>query len=218
MSDSLFRRVDDHPQGYGLSSVHWLQTVYEGSLAVLKGGPPGWVVAAIVFLPLCGVPVIPLIILAGVRLGPVTGSLVTCGALWANLSIGYWLAAKWLRRPVEKLLAARGHRIPTIASEDEAKFILLCRLTPGVPLSVQNYLLGAARVHFGRYLLLSLPIQWAWGVAFVVFGNSLTHSSVWRVLLAGCFLVAVGLLIGLARTWFKTRSWSASAAKLPTSS
>ena len=74
--------------------MHWLQTVYEGSLAVLKGGSPGWVVAAIVFLPLCGVPVIPLIILVGARLGPVTGSLVTCGALWANLSIGYWLAAK----------------------------------------------------------------------------------------------------------------------------
>src|ERR1039457_628308 len=127
MSDSLFRRVDDHPQGYGLSSVHWLQTVYEGSLAVLKGGAPGWVVAAIVFLPLCGVPVIPLIILAGIRLGPVTGSVVTCGALLANLSIGYWLAAKWLRRPVEKLLATRGHRIPTIAREDEAKFIQIGR-------------------------------------------------------------------------------------------
>src|ERR1039457_5873237 len=100
MSDSLFRRVDDHPQGYGLSSVHWLQTVYEGSLAVLKGGPPGWVVAAIVFLPLCGVPVIPLIILVGIRLGPVTGSLVTCGALSANLSIGYWLRGPRRRGPL----------------------------------------------------------------------------------------------------------------------
>jgi uncharacterized membrane protein YdjX (TVP38/TMEM64 family) len=111
----------------------------------------------------------------------------------------FWLAARWLRQPIEKLLAARGHRIPTLAGEDETKFIFLCRLTPGVPLTVQNYLLGGARVHFGRYLLFSLPVQWAWGVAFVIFGNSLTRSSVWRVLLAGCLLVALWLLISLDR-------------------
>jgi uncharacterized membrane protein YdjX (TVP38/TMEM64 family) len=157
--------------------VDFLQALYEGSLALLKGGHPAWVVLAIALLPLCGVPVIPLIVLAGARLGPVTGSLATCGALAFNVSLGYWLAARWLRQPIERLLAARGHRIPTLAREDETKFIFLCRLTPGVPLTVQNYLLGGARVHFGRYLLWSLPVQWAWGVAFVVFGNSLTRSS-----------------------------------------
>jgi uncharacterized membrane protein YdjX (TVP38/TMEM64 family) len=195
--------------------VDRLQTIYEGSVAMLRCGHPAWVVAAIALLPLCGVPVIPLIVLAGARLGPVIGSLATCGALSVNVAIGYGLAAKWLRRPIERLLAARGHRIPTLASEDETKFILLCRLTPGVPLTVQNYLLGGARVQFGRYLLLSLPIQWAWGVAFVVFGNSLTRSSLWRVLLAGCLVVAVGLLIGLARKWFKTRSWGATPTGQP---
>ena len=194
-----------------------LRTAYEGGIALLNSGHPAWVVVAITLLPLCGVPVIPLIVLAGARLGPVTGSLATCGALSANLTFGYWLAARWLRRPVEKLLAARGHRIPTIASEDETKFILVCRLTPGVPLTVQNYLLGGARVHFGRYLLLSLPIQLAWGVAFVVFGNSLTHSSLWRVLLAGCLLAAVGLLIGLARKWSKTHFWTSSTTRQPPS-
>jgi uncharacterized membrane protein YdjX (TVP38/TMEM64 family) len=41
----------------------------------------------------------------------------------------------------------------------------ILRVTPGVPLCIQNYLLGLAGVKFARYLLLSLPAQAAYALA-----------------------------------------------------
>jgi uncharacterized membrane protein YdjX (TVP38/TMEM64 family) len=120
--------------------------------------------------------------------------------------MAYWAAARWLRKIVERWLSARGHRIPSLTTGEEMKVILLCRLTPGLPLTLQNYILGCARVRFSRYLLGSLPIQWACAVAFVVFGDSITHSSVWAWTTGACLLVAMALLIKLVRTRVNKRA------------
>ena len=178
-----------------------LPIICQNLLGVLSSAPAIWVVAAISFLPLFGVPVIPLLVIAGLRFGPLLGSVVACGSLVLNLSCGYWLAARWLRCPLEKFLLQRGHKIPEIAPEDEIKFILLCRLAPGLPLTFQNYMLGGARVRFGRYLLVSLPIQLSSAVGFVIFGNSLAHSSVWKMLVAASLVAALLLLLNLAHKW-----------------
>ena len=74
---------------------------------------PGLLVAQVV-LPLVGVPVSPLWIATGVRAGVVWGALLSGGALAVNLSLGYWLARKWLRRPIEAWLRARGRSTPQI--------------------------------------------------------------------------------------------------------
>ena len=70
------------------------------------------------------------------------------------------------------------------------------------PLIVQNYVLGCARVNFLRYLLLTLPIQGAYAIGFVVFGHSLTQSSVWKIVLAVGLMVAIILAVSLLRNRF----------------
>jgi hypothetical protein len=86
-------------------------------------------------------------------------------ALLVNFTAGYWLARCGLRLPLTRRFERRGWRIPQLSAGDETMAILILRVTPGVPLCIQNYLLGLTGVKFARYLLLSLPAQAAYALA-----------------------------------------------------
>ena len=174
---------------------------------------PALLFLALALLPLVGVPASPLIIAAGVRLGTGPGFMLVVGALLCDFTLGYWLARRWLRAPLAGWLARRGHKIPKLAKADEAQFILLFRITPGIPLTVQNYLLGLAEVDFARYLLISLPVQAVYALAFVWFGHSLTGNATWRLVLGGAVLVALVLAVSLLRRWLARRA-AASAREV----
>jgi uncharacterized membrane protein YdjX (TVP38/TMEM64 family) len=155
--------------------------------------------AAQVLLPLAGFPISPLWIATGVRAGTVLGGSLSLLALALNQTLGYWLARKWLRRPIEAWLQARRRSVPSIPPGEETLWILLIRVTPGVPLFVQNYLLGLARVGFTRYLCISLPAQMAYAVAFVSLGQAFKDSNVWRGMLAVSGVIAVLIVVVLIR-------------------
>lgn len=167
---------------------------------------PAVLFLAVAFLPLVGMPASPLWIAAGVRLGTLAGFGLCSGALLINFTAGYWLARWGLRSSLTRWLSRRGWRIPEIPAKDETLTILLLRVTPGVPLCVQNYLLGLAGVKFSRYLLLSIPAQAAYALAFVWLGHSLASSAVWRLLLAVAALTGLVLLVSLLRRWLNRRA------------
>ena len=174
---------------------------WQWTLDAIGTAHPIWLFLAMTFLPLAGIPASPLWILSGVRLGTNAGFALSVAALLVNLSAGYWLARGWLRSPLARWVERRGWQVPQLSAADETLVILLLRVTPGVPLFAQNYLLGLAEVHFVRYLLLSIPIQAAYALAFVWFGHSLTSLTAWRFVLAAGVLVGLGLFIGLLRRW-----------------
>jgi uncharacterized membrane protein YdjX (TVP38/TMEM64 family) len=60
-----------------------------------------------------------------------------------------------------------------VKSGGATDLIILLRVTPGVPFPVQNYLLGLARVPFGKYLLFSCLVQLPTNTAFILFGDAL---------------------------------------------
>jgi uncharacterized membrane protein YdjX (TVP38/TMEM64 family) len=159
--------------------------------------PALWI--AQVLLPLVGFPISPLWIATGIRAGTVLGGTLTVVALALNQALGYWLARTWLRGPIEARLKARGMSVPVIPAGEEALWILLVRVTPGVPLFLQNYLLGLARVRFSLYLAISLPAQMAYAVAFVSLGQAFKDSNVWRGMLAVSGVVAVLIVVVLIR-------------------
>lgn len=168
-------------------------------LAFIEALPLPGLVAAQVALPLLGVPISPLWIATGVHAGAGLGSVFSALALLLNQALGYWLARKWLRQPIESWLRARGKSAPQIPEAEETLWILLLRVTPGVPLFVQNYLLGLARVRFVRYLMISFPVQLAYAVAFVSLGHAFKDSNVWRGMLAVSGLAAVAVAVLLVR-------------------
>ena len=183
-----------------------ISQAWHSAMAAMGNAHPALLFAALALLPLVGVPASPLIIAAGVRLGTGPGFALVVAALLCDISLGYWLARRWMRVPLTLWMAGRGHVVPVLAPADEAQFILLFRITPGIPLSVQNYVLGLAGVDFTRYLLISLPVQAVYALTFVWFGNSLADNAAWKLALGAALLVALGLAVGLLRRWLKRTS------------
>lgn len=155
--------------------------------------------AAMVLLPLGPFPASLLFIMAGVRFGTWPGFLCGLAALGLNMSLGYWLAHRVARMPLERWLVRRGHSIPKFDPKEELRFLLLFRVTPGMPLFLQNYVLGLAGVRFGLYLPISLAAQAPYVLGFVWFGQSLTQTSAWKIGLAAGGILAAILAVSLLR-------------------
>lgn len=175
-------------------------------LNIVAAAHPAWLFVALAILPLAGVPTSPLWIAAGLRMGTIPGFILAGCALILNYTAGYWLARRWLRHWLGAWLEKRGWRLPQLSNGDETLVILLLRVTPGLPLFVQNYLLGLAEVNFARFLLLSLLVQAPQVLAFVWFGHSLADNAIWRLLLAAGALVALSLLVVLFRRILRRRA------------
>jgi len=118
-------------------------------------------------------------------------------SLGVNISLTYWLARYALRPLLEGVVRKLGYGLPQVAPEDHMSLTLLCRITPGPPFFVQNYLLGLAGVPFWTYLWVSWAIAATYSVAMVVFGDSLMQGSGKVVFLA----VSVFIVITVGIKW-----------------
>jgi uncharacterized membrane protein YdjX (TVP38/TMEM64 family) len=172
--------------------------------------PPVGLFAALVLLPLVGIPVSPVWIAVGIRMGTGTGTLIALAALLLNFTLAYGIATRFIRGRFRAWLEKRGKALPAMTAGDETRWIVLVRIAPGFPLFLQNYLLGMAGVGFLRYLIFSLPIQGLYAFLFISLGTSLSGSGLWRAVLAASGLVAAGLLVSILR---RSLSRSGSDAK-----
>jgi uncharacterized membrane protein YdjX (TVP38/TMEM64 family) len=129
--------------------------------------------------------------LFGAKLGTPAIIVLGLAAITFNLTVTYWLARRWLRPVLARLVTRLGYQLPVVESGDVTDLIVLLRVTPGPPFFVQNYLLGLAEVPFGRYLVISCAVQWSFNVAFMLFGDALSQG---RGKMA---MISIGLLIAL---------------------
>ena len=181
--------------------VGWQTTVDEGRriwrviFDTLAAAGPGVFFAAMALLPLVGVPMSPFALSAGPLFGARLGTPAILGlglaAITFNLIATYWLARRWLRPGLTRLVARLGYKLPVVESGDATDLIVLLRVTPGPPFFVQNYLLGLAAVPFGRYLVISCAVQWSFNVAFMLFGDALSQGH------GKLAMLAIGLLAAL---------------------
>jgi uncharacterized membrane protein YdjX (TVP38/TMEM64 family) len=188
-----------------LQFVGWRTAWDEGrrifSLAMdtIAAAGPAVFFTAMAVLPGVGAPNLAFALVAGPAFGARLGMpLVVCLGLVAitfNLTVTYWLARRWLRPLLTRLLERFGYRLPHVESGDMTDLLVLLRVTPGIPFFVQNYLLGLANVPFGRYLVISCAIQWVLNAAFMLFGDALNQGRGKMVLTAVLLLVAA--IVGL---------------------
>jgi len=161
--------------------------------------------AAMALLPAAGFPIMFFSLSAGVLFVPQIGlGWVIAGVLLSlgvNISLTYWLARYALRPLLERLIRKLGYGLPQVAKEDHLSLTLLCRITPGPPFFVQNYLLGLAGVPFWTYMWVSWTIAAAYSVAMVVFGDSLMQGSGKVVF----FAVSIFVAIAVAIKWVRRR-------------
>ena len=161
---------------------------------------------ALVVFPLVGIPVSPLWIALGLRLGIVSGVVLAMVALLLNFSISYWIALRIVRGKFRTFLERKGSVLLRQKETNEKRWILLVRITPGFPLFFQNNLLGMSRVNFWRYLILSLPVQTIYAALFISLGDSVSSSGWTKVLMILFGIVATGLLVSILRSHLLARS------------
>ncbi len=172
-------------------------------LAVVRGAGPAVFFTAQAILPAFGAPQtafsLPAGSLFGAQLGMPAVVLLSLVALAANMALTYWLASTLLRPLCERLIARLGYKIPQVESGDVNDLIILMRVTPGLPFPVQNYILGLARVPFGRYLLLSLLCSGPINTAFVLFGDALLQGKGRTALISLLAILALAVATHLVR-------------------
>lgn len=154
-----------------------LKALVTQGLAVIRGAGPVAFFTAMALLPAAGAPLSFFSLTAGSVFGPQIGMpaviALALAAITFNMALCYFLATRLLRPVLEALLTRLGYKLPQVDSGDTTGLIVLLRVTPGVPFPVQNYLLGLARVPFGKYLLVSCLIQLPANTAFILFGDAL---------------------------------------------
>ena len=178
--------------GVDLATLKGWWKVSEGFLKA----HPWWLFAALVVLPGLPMPTSALMVLAGTVWSerPVMACGIALLAIALNMSWTYWLAAQPARAVVERMLAAGTLRVPELPRNNHLRLLLVLRLTPGIPLFVQNYLLGFFRVPFPLYLPLSLACSGLISCGIVLSGAGVAGGNL-TPMFTGLGLIVLGVLV-----------------------
>ena len=191
-----------------LRGLDW-SGLFNGAMAHVRAAGPLVFFAAMGVLPALGAPVLAFILTAGPAFGPqlgLGGVLAACAVSHlSSLSLGYWLARRWLRPWLQKFVARSGHKVPQVVPEDQFEVTLLLRITPGPPYFLQNFLLGLAEIPFPRYLAISWPVMMLNTAGLVIFGAKLASGEGREAVLGGSLFVAALLIIHLLRRHYAKR-------------
>lgn len=181
-------------------------------LALIRGAGAPVFFLAMAFLPAAGMPMSFFSLSAGSVFAPQIGMpaviALSLAAITFSMAFGYFLATRVLRPVLEALLVRLGYKLPQVDSGDVTDLIILLRVTPGIPFAVQNYLLGLARVPFGKFLLVSSLIQWPINAAFILFGEALLQGKGKVALLSLSVILALMAATQLVRKHYRAKKKS----------
>jgi uncharacterized membrane protein YdjX (TVP38/TMEM64 family) len=174
--------------------ILWGRELVERIMTVVRGAGPLAFFTAMALLPALGAPMLAFTLTVGSlfaeRMGMTTVVMLSLVANVVNFVVTYFLARRVLRPPLEWLIARLGYKLPQIEAGDASDLAIILRVTPGIPLCVQNYLLGLANVPFGKYLMWSCILSLPQTAGFVLFGDALLHGKGGMLLTGGLLLVA----------------------------
>lgn len=153
-------------------------------------------------LPAFGFPVTPFYVLAGLTYGIPVGLTGTWLAIATNLALCFWVARSGLRPAIRRWITRSGFTLPEARRDQDLRFTLLVRLTPGIPSCVKSYLLALAGVSFRVYFPFSVAIAGSFATALVVLGESVLDFDPWE---AGAAMLVLLLLAGAVAWWRRRR-------------
>lgn len=150
-----------------------------------------WVIfVALVILPGLGFPASALLLLTGIVWGSdATSCLLALAAIALNVIWTHTVAAGPARKLMVRWMGERLQPWFALPNKDLTKIAWLLRVTPGMPLFVQNYSLGALGVPLRISLLTALPIVSLYACGFVLTGGAIFDG------LAGTALTGISLLV-----------------------
>ena len=193
------RRFKDWIHGYGA----WAPVVFIAGYVVAK---------------LCFFPALPLTLLGGIAFGPLRGTIYVSIAATLGASLAFLAARYALRGLVEDWVARNPHllRLDAAVARYGWRILMLTRLVPLFPFTLQNFAYGLTRIHFGVYVGVSWVCMLPATIAYTLAASALAESDrdPGRMLaylgVAAVILVALSLL----PAWLGRRSRAAAALEL----
>jgi uncharacterized membrane protein YdjX (TVP38/TMEM64 family) len=172
---------------FSLLDLRWLHTNAQRLSGAL-------VFALTVILPLLGVPVSVVYVIAGAKFGTFWGLTLTLAAIALHLIASWWIAHSWLKRPLEALFRKLGRPIPKVPPGEYVPVCLLVALLPGASYALKNYLLVLAGVPFRSFFWTLLPSHFVHAALAILFGDFTGNMTTPRIIfLSGYALVVIGL-------------------------
>ena len=143
---------------------------------------------------LAPVPASLLYVAAGPIFGIATSLAWIVPALLLNSLLVYGVGTTALRPALLARFARHGRRLPTLSSPSDALlFMLLVRVTPGIPYFIQSWTLVLSGVPLIPFVLISVLVQMVYATGFVVLGRAAFEGRLGVSTLTVAFLIAAGL-------------------------
>lgn len=162
----------------------------------VSAAPATGLVLAAAVLPLLGFPVTVVYLAVGARFGVPLGLAIVAGCTVVHLLMSFALA-HWAARPVRRLCAACGWRLPQASGDVAWPFACWLALLPGVSYTLKNLIAPSAGVPLRIYLGAFLPLHVASAVVGLALGGATIRFS-WSL---AALIVVYGLaLFALTRT------------------
>ena len=185
--------------GWRMGWVEWALTMKEPVLAWCRSNPIA-LFAAIAILPGLGFPASPLLILAGAVWGSDLGAcFIAIAATALNMAWTYAAAAGPARKVVARILGTRWDKWRNMDRRNLLKLTLLLRITPGLPLALQNYTLGLLAVPFLSYLLISIPINGLFVTGFILTSGAIFEGSLGAAIVGVSILIVASIAVKMVR-------------------
>jgi uncharacterized membrane protein YdjX (TVP38/TMEM64 family) len=151
--------------------------------------------AGVAVLPLLGIPLTPLLVLAGVTF-ELLPALAGCALAFSiNLTLSHLLARRLLRNWLLRMAKRRQYVMPSVGSRSRLTALLLVRITPGPPLAFKNYVGALIEAPFAAYLAIYWTTTMLYALGFLILGDYLISASMFEgaaaVAVLGVLLVVV---------------------------
>ncbi|MFU8847511.1 MAG: TVP38/TMEM64 family protein [Opitutales bacterium] len=173
-------------------ALHWDQAAFEAWKADLN---PWMFFLLMAVAPAFGVPASPFYLIAGLSFGALLGLGGSALAIAANLVLSYGIAKSTLRRLLDQLLANRKFQLPQNPPKRPIRYVVLIKLTPGLPTCLKNYALVLSQISFPSYFTISFLFSFGYALMFYYLGDALEDREVGQ---GGALVVGILLLGGIA--------------------
>jgi len=138
---------------------------------------PIGLIAAYMILPMIGFPILPLLILLGIRFDSLYGSIIMALIMPVHLAVSYWLGHTHIQTWIRRQAKSRGMTIPQLPKKHRFRFAFLFMALPGLSYTLKNYLLPLSGLSFFPFLICGWLPQALLGIPFVVMGAAATQYS-----------------------------------------
>lgn len=163
--------------------------------------PAFWVILAFLVLPLCGVPIRVMLILAGFRFGFAGGMVLSGVGIFFHNYAAYFIARGSFRTSIRGFLKRSGYAIPPIPAKHRIWLTAVVAAVPGPPYFVKLYLLALSDLPLRIFVGIGASIYFLLSVVPVGIGSAVVdYEAKWLYVLAGVFVLIT--VIGL---WLRKR-------------